>query len=265
MKQKGDGPASPAPACAGAPAGRSAGCSKMGEKMMLLVRPFFMGFCLWLAAWMGATPALGAGVSCEAWNTRVFFERAGVADVSRCLKAGADVNARDENGATPLHRAAWFSTTPAVVTALLNAGANVNARTENGATPLHQAAWNSTTPAIVTALVKAGADVNARDEIGWTPLHVAAMFSTTTAIVTALLDAGADVNARDKYGKTPLHRAARFSTTPAVVTALVKAGADPAARDKNRDRVNAPWDHIKADSPLKGTDVYWRLNEGRFK
>ncbi len=161
---------------------------------MLLVRPFFMGFCLWLAAWMSAAPAVAAGVSCEDWNTEGFFKRAGAADISRCLKAGADVNARDEYGWTPLHAAAIFSTSPA----------------------------------IVTVLVKAGADVNARAENGWTPLYVAAGQSTTPAMVTALLDAGADPAARDEWGKTP-------------------------------------WDHIKADSPLKGTDVYRRLNEGRFK
>lgn len=69
------------------------GCNEMGEKMTLLVRPFFIGFCVWLAAWMGATAALAAGVSCEDWNTKAFFERAGVEDVSRCLKARANPNA----------------------------------------------------------------------------------------------------------------------------------------------------------------------------
>ena len=105
---------------------------------------------------------------------------------------------------TPLHRAAMFSTTPAIVTALVKAGADVNARAENGWTPLH-AAGTSKTPAIVTALVKAGADVNARNENGgWTPLHVAAGNSTTPAAVTVLVKAGAEVNARDENGATPL-------------------------------------------------------------
>ncbi len=230
---------------------------------MLLVRPFFMGFCLWLAAWMSAAPAVAAGVSCEDWNTEEFFKRAGAADISRCLKAGADVNARTKNGFTPLHRAAEHSTTPAVVTVLVKAGADVNARTKIGWTPLYVAARNSTTPAIVTALLKAGADVNARTEFGLTPLHWMAVFSETPAIVTALLDAGAATPTRGmKTDGHPLHAAAGLSTTPAVVAALLDAGADPAARDKEG---KTPWDYIKADSLLKGTDVYWRLNDGRFR
>ena len=57
---------------------------------------------------------------------------------------------------------------------LKNPFSSPNERTEDGVTPLHVAAAYSTTPAVVTVLVKAGADVNARTEDGWTPLHVAA-------------------------------------------------------------------------------------------
>ena len=135
--------------------------------MMLLVRPFFMGFCLWLAAWMSTTPAL-AGISCEDWNTWLFFQRAGVADISRCLKVK-----------------------------------NPNARDGYGRTPLHTAAELSKTPAIVTALLKAGAEVNTRDKFGWTHLHTAAVFSKTPAVVSTLLDTGADPAVKDKKRKTP--------------------------------------------------------------
>ena len=117
--------------------------------MILLVRPYFAALCLWLAAWMSATPALAARVSCEDWNTEVFFQRAGVADISRCLKVGAKVNARDEDGSTPLHIAVLLRKTPAVVAALLDAGAYPNARDEDGSTPLHHAAaarWSIQVP-----------------------------------------------------------------------------------------------------------------------
>ena len=113
--------------------------------MILIVRPFFMGFCLWLVVWVSITPALASGVSCEDWNTKAFFLRAGVADVSRCLKAEFKVNARDKFGEIPLHQAAAFSKTTAVVTTLLKAGADVKARDKEGFTPLHWATANSKT------------------------------------------------------------------------------------------------------------------------
>ena len=96
------------------------------------------------AAWLCAAPATAA-VSCAKWNTRAFFERASAADVSRCLRAGANVNARDAGGLTPLHFAAAKNKT-AVVDVLLKGGANVNARDKTGWTPLHRAAMLTKPP-----------------------------------------------------------------------------------------------------------------------
>ena len=142
--------------------------------MILLRRAFPAALCACLAVWMCATPAAAAGISCGDWNTRKFFECAGAADVARCLKAGAKVNARDKFGSTPLHLAARWSKSPAVVAALLKAVAQVNARTKTGVTPLHAAAW-SESPPVVAALLKAGADPKAKDIIGSTPLRTASI------------------------------------------------------------------------------------------
>ena len=135
----------------------------MKRLMMLLILPF--------AAWLCAAPATAA-VSCAKWNTLAFFKRASAADVSRCLKGGANVNARIKDGATPLHFATMLSKTPAVADALLKAGANVNARDKDGATPLHFVAATNKT-AVVGALLKAGADAGARDRSGKTPFDFA--------------------------------------------------------------------------------------------
>ena len=229
-----------------------------------------------------------AEVPCEHWNTKAFFGRADAADVSRCLKAGAKVSARDETGRTVLHLAALYSQTPAVVNTLVKAGARVTARDETGATPLHAAATKSKTPAIVKALLDAGASPAARDETGKTPRDYAkanlalkgadlhpllegssceawntkVFFARANAAdVVRCLKAGAQVSARDEAGMTPLHAAASRSGTPGAVKALLDAGADAAARDKQN---KTPWDYAKRNPALKSTDVYWQLNEGRF-
>ncbi|MXY62049.1 MAG: ankyrin repeat domain-containing protein [Synechococcus sp. SB0665_bin_28] len=56
--------------------------------------------------------------------------------------------------------------------------------------------------------------------------------------------------------------AAASSKTPEVVKALLNAGANPSAKTKEG---KLPVELIPDDSPLRGTDVYWRLNEGRYR
>ena len=171
--------------------------------------------------------------SCDQWNTGAFFGTATVEDVARCLTAGADVNARDEAGRTPLHGAVGLSGYPTVVEILLAAGADPNARTADGSTPLHWAAGLGRNPAVVEALLAAGADIEARCELGRTPLHEAAdpefwlTKNENLPVVETLLKAGANPNARDEGGSTPLYGADLMNEHPAVVEALLEAGADP--------------------------------------
>ena len=141
--------------------------------MILLPGAFPAGLCFCLAVWTCAAPAGAAGISCERWNTAAFFERAGAAEVSRCLEAGAQVNARNEKGLTPLHVAAGWSRTPPVVTALVKAGADLEARDKDTRTPLHHAARFGKTPAVVKVLLDADADPAAKDKKGRTPFDYA--------------------------------------------------------------------------------------------
>jgi ankyrin repeat protein len=87
------------------------------------------------------------------------------------------------------------------IAALVSAGANVNARQKYGVTPLHIAASYGT-PSHIAALLSAGAEVDARTQAGKTPLHIAAAIGTPDNIA-ALLEAGASGSAKDKSGKTP--------------------------------------------------------------
>ena len=122
------------------------------------------------------------------------------------LKQGANANAQNNKGFTPLHFAA-FEDASATAEVLLKQGANVNAKDNNaGGTPLHHAAvWDAFATAEV--LLKQGANVNAKDNEGGTPLHIAAR-EDAFATAEVLLKQGANVNAQDNKGITPLHSAA---------------------------------------------------------
>ncbi|HEX5221957.1 MAG TPA: ankyrin repeat domain-containing protein [Verrucomicrobiae bacterium] len=65
-----------------------------------------------------------------------------VATIRRLIDAGADIHARDKNGATPLHRAAR-TRCAAAVKALLDAGGDATLRNKPGSTPFHLAVQNT--------------------------------------------------------------------------------------------------------------------------
>jgi ribosomal protein L40E len=107
---------------------------------------------------------------------------------------------------------------------LLEKGADPNAWDSSGWTPLHTAATRGYVN-IAKLLIEYGADVNARTLRGWTPLHFASAFRMPL-LVKLLLEKGADVNAKDKDGATPLHFAASKGYLD-IVELLLKSGADP--------------------------------------
>ncbi len=138
-----------------------------------------------------------------------------------------DVNARYEDGKTPLMRAVLGGDAEAIKV-LLKAGADVNAKTKDGETALVMALLKGHTES-VNALIKAGADVNANDNDGRTALMWAAYEDNAEAI-KVLLKAGANVNAKTKDGETALMVALLEGHTESV-NALIKAGADVNAKD----------------------------------
>ncbi|MDP2307695.1 MAG: ankyrin repeat domain-containing protein [Pseudomonadota bacterium] len=79
--------------------------------------------------------------------------------------------------------------------------AAVNARNDDGETPLHVACSRKSS-ALVEALLAAGADPDARDGMQRTPLHGAA-FVRDGAAVRRLLAAGADPDPVDAQGTGP--------------------------------------------------------------
>jgi ankyrin repeat protein len=103
-------------------------------------------------------------------------------------KDKALLSARDKDGSTPLHCAAWKGHV-AVVEALLDAGADVNdgnANTHWGTTPLHAAAHGNQ-KGVAAVLIARGASLKAKNLNGRTPLGETALHNAKA--VTKLLEA----------------------------------------------------------------------------
>jgi len=92
---------------------------------------------------------------------------------------------------------------------LIQHGANVNAKNSQRETPLHKAVINPRIRMIlVELLIKAGAKVNESVK-GGTPLHYAVQLSRTD-LVTILMANGADLTVKDSRGDTPLDLCKQF-------------------------------------------------------
>jgi hypothetical protein len=129
--------------------------------------------------------------------------------------AGANPNARDAEGNTPL-----FEANSADVTrALIKAGADPNASNAEGKTPLFNRYFDE--PKKV--LLKAGTDVGARDKYGRTALF----YQDQAASIRLLTHAGADVNATDSQGDTPLEIVNEQNAALALMAAGAKLPTDP--------------------------------------
>jgi len=155
------------------------------------------------------------------------------AQAADLIAAGADVNAADKDGNTPLHVASGCGTGVArldLVEALLAKGARVDPRNRWGDTPLLAVAAAAGGQDLMTLLLSHGADIKAADNEGSTVLHRIAGMITGAEKVDFLVGQGADVNARDAKGQTPIHRTAYHGYIE-TAQALLRNGADVRIRD----------------------------------
>jgi cytohesin len=145
---------------------------------------------------------------------------------------GADVNAANDYGDTPLHRAAYLGLTEKVRLLLKN-NADVSRRASRGETALHYAARPEGYPETVFALLEGGADVNAADNFGLTALHGAAMIGDVEVGKVLTEKGGADVNFQSLSGYTALHVAALSGKTD-FVQFLLDKGANRELQDHDK-------------------------------
>ncbi|MET0280349.1 MAG: ankyrin repeat domain-containing protein [Steroidobacteraceae bacterium] len=143
------------------------------------------------------------------------------------IRAGADVNATQADGTSPLLWAV-YRVDHELVAALLQHGAKPDVGNALGATPLSEAV-NLADAALVTKLLKARADPNLGNEDGQTPLMLAAR-TGALPIVQALVKAGARVNEREKFREQTALMWAVAANNPAVVDFLIRHKADVEAR-----------------------------------
>lgn len=143
------------------------------------------------------------------------------------LDKGADANAKNRRGSTPLF---WAIHDQAKVRLLVSRGAAVKVKQVEGRSPLYQAALLGDALPVIRYLLQNGADPNAATLIGLTPLNGAALRGDVDA-VRVLIEAGALVDAKSGAGTTALMGAAT-NGSPAVVELLLAKGADTNARSK---------------------------------
>jgi glucuronoarabinoxylan endo-1,4-beta-xylanase len=185
--------------------------------------------------------------------------------VKYLIESGADINAKANDGYTPLHMAASnFSdnvnkpnkveemTKYDIFRLVMNAKPDISAVTADGMTPLHAAVINAYTGwrqdarhslQRIEDLITAGINPEAKDRNGRTALHLACMQgylrytgvpSVKADVAELLIRKKSGMNAVDNEGKTPLHYAVKMGYSE-IVLALVKAGADTAIQDNNGD------------------------------
>ncbi len=206
-----------------------------------------------LAAWAALTftsPAFAADTLTQA-------ARADELDQARELIAtGADVNAPEADGTTPLLWAVYNSS-PEFVSLLLDAGADANTPNKLGLSPLLQAARNGSAE-LISALLDKGARVFDPEAVTEPPLLAAARSGSVDA-VELLLEAGADPNVIEPID----HQTALMWAVAAghleVARVLLEAGADP----KRQARVNELSVRKNADFPSGGfAALHWAARDG---
>jgi len=141
-----------------------------------------------------------------------------IEQVKLLISQGADINAKDNSGRTPL-RCAAIKGGHDIVELLITKGADVKA--SESVLPL---AARFAHEDVVELLIDSGADVNARERSGgWTPLHYA-VAGRRMEMVELLIAKGADLNATDRADDTPLDLAKKIRRND-IVELLKKHGA----------------------------------------
>ncbi|XP_069762125.1 ankyrin repeat domain-containing protein 61-like [Narcine bancroftii] len=168
--------------------------------------------CLRLLCQNGVDVNATVGAECRDTPLHLAVQQGAWPAVAVLARHGADLEAEDQHGMTPLHMASGLLDWR-VAEELLGRGAWVDSRVPgSGCTPLQLAVGAASGKAgrllgaglnCVRALLAAGASVDACDWQGRSPAHEAC-FGGREDVVDLLLEHGANLGLRTELGKTPL-------------------------------------------------------------
>lgn len=142
------------------------------------------------------------------------------------INLGIDVNERDNEGQTALMILSSEFDDPVIegVDRLIKAGANIDAKSNDGKTPLILACIHENYN-LCARFIQAGADPNLYDNEGFSALLYTVQNNDKLA-TKLLISSGANANqSTNKHSRTPLSLAAMFGYFD-IIEILIKAGAD---------------------------------------
>uniref|UniRef100_A0A6Q2X482 Notch receptor 2 n=1 Tax=Esox lucius TaxID=8010 RepID=A0A6Q2X482_ESOLU len=153
--------------------------------------------------------------------------------ISDLISQGATLMAQtDRTGETALHLAARYARADAAKR-LLDAGADANAHDNMGRTPLHAAVAADAQGVFQILIRNRATELDARMNDGTTPLILAARLAVE-GMVEELVHCHADINAVDDHGKSALHWAAAVNNVEATLV-LLKNGANRDMQDNKEE------------------------------